>query len=89
MTLISAVSQDRIIANQVLEGGVDTSLFENFVYHTLAAVRSDSQLREKQVVLLLDNARIHKGSKVLDTARRMKATVLFNAEYSPWLNPVE
>ena len=32
---------------------------------------------------------IHKHSSVLETARRLKVNVLFNAEYSPWLNPVE
>jgi len=37
----------------------------------------------------MDNAIIHKYSQVLETARKMKVHVLFNAEYSPWLNPVE
>lgn len=37
----------------------------------------------------MDNAIIHKYSEVLETARKMKVHVLFNAEYSPWLNPVE
>jgi len=37
----------------------------------------------------MDNAIIHKYSHVLETARKMKVHVLFNAEYSPWLNPVE
>lgn len=37
----------------------------------------------------MDNAVIHKHSAVLETALRLKANVLFNAEYSPWLNPVE
>ncbi len=37
----------------------------------------------------MDNAVIHKHSVVMETARRMKVNVLFNAEYSPWLNPIE
>ena len=37
----------------------------------------------------MDNAVIHKHSLVLETARNLKVNVLFNAEYSPWLNPVE
>jgi hypothetical protein len=35
LTLISAISQDRIIANQVIQGGVDAVVFENFVYQML------------------------------------------------------
>ena len=52
-------------------------------------VRNDPGLRNKSVVLLMDNAVIHKHSLVLETCRKMKVNVLFNAEYSPWLNPVE
>lgn len=37
----------------------------------------------------MDNAVVHKHSAVLETCRKMKVTVLFNAEYSPWLNPIE
>ena len=37
----------------------------------------------------MDNAVIHKYSEVLETARRFKVNVLYNAEYSPWLNPIE
>jgi transposase len=37
----------------------------------------------------MDNAVIHRHSAVLDTCTRLKVNVLYNAEYSPWLNPVE
>ena len=32
VSLIAAISQDRVIAHQVLEGGIDSVIFENFVY---------------------------------------------------------
>ena len=44
---------------------------------------------KRDVVLMMDNAVIHKHSAVLETARRFRVNVLFNAEYSPWLNPIE
>lgn len=44
---------------------------------------------KKDVVLLMDNAVIHKHSAVLEITRQFKVNVLFNAEYSPWLNPIE
>jgi transposase len=37
----------------------------------------------------MDNASIHKHESVYATARRFKANVLLNAQYSPWLNPIE
>jgi hypothetical protein len=60
MSLISAIAHDRVVANQVVEGAVDGMLFENFIYHTLASVRNDKELCSKKVLLLLDNAQIHK-----------------------------
>jgi len=68
---------------------VSSVVFENFVYHTLRHLRTDVETREKDIILLMDNAVIHKHSMVLETARKFKVNVLFNAEYSPWLNPVE
>lgn len=63
----------------MIEGGVDSIIFENFLYQTLMKIRLDPQKRDKQIVVLLDNASIHKVSTVFDTARKMKATVLMNA----------
>ena len=77
------------MANQVVEGSVDSVLFENFVYQTLLSVRKDKDTAAREVVLFLDNAVIHRHSSVLETARKFKVNVLFNAEYSPWLNPIE
>ena len=73
----------------MLEGGVDSVIFENFIYNTLRSVRTNPNTADKTVVLLMDNAVIHKHSIVLETARKMKVNILFNAEYSPWLNPIE
>ncbi len=74
---------------QVLEGGTDAVLFENFLYRTLNKLRQNAQTVNKSIVVLMDNATIHKHSTVFQTARRMKVSVLMNAQYSPWLNPVE
>lgn len=78
-----------MIANQVLEGGIDSSLFENFLHHTLSYVAGDPELSQKQVVVFMDNAAIHKHEIVLETVRKFGAILIFNSEYSPTLNPVE
>jgi len=38
---------------------------------------------------LIDNATIRRLLKVLDTVKRMHDLVLFNSQYSPWINPIE
>lgn len=89
MTLIAAVGFNRLIANQIFEGSINAELYSSFLYEALLSVRKDPELQKKQVVILMDNARIHVHERVLETAKKFKATILFNAEYSPWINPVE
>jgi transposase len=72
-----------------VEGGVDGSVYENFVFHLLKGIKSDPELRHRRVVLLMDNARIHHQDLVVATALRESVYILYSAEYSPWLNPVE
>ena len=88
-SLISAISQHEVLANQLIEGGVDSSVFENFVHHLLTHIRTTPILQGRRVVLLLDNAQIHKHKVVIDTILRMKVILLFNPQYSPVLNPIE
>ena len=52
-------------------------------------MNNNPEYEGKNIILYLDNARIHSHSMVLETARRMKVNVLFSAPYSPWLNPIE
>jgi hypothetical protein len=68
-----------VISSQVIEGGVDSVLFENFIYHTLRAIRLDPELCDRQVILFMDNAVIHRHSIVFDAIKSMKVNVLFNA----------
>jgi transposase len=89
MSLIAAITIDKVISYQVIEGAVDSSLFDNYIYQTLRYMRRTEAAGRKDIVLLMDNAVIHRHSSVLETARNFKVNVLFNAEYSPWLNPIE
>lgn len=89
VSLLSAISQEKVVASQLIEGGIDSSLFENFIAEMLQGLRQQPEYENKNIVLLMDNARIHHHQMVLATARRMKVNVLFSSEYSPWLNPIE
>jgi transposase len=55
----------------------------------LLHLRTDRETKDKTIVVFMDNVRFHHHSKVLELCRAMKANVLFNAQYSPWLNPIE
>jgi len=53
------------------------------------SLRSDETTKGKQIVVLMQNATMHKHSKLLETAKRMHASVLFDPQHSPWINPIE
>ena len=89
LSILSAISLNQVLANQVVEGGVNGVVFENFIYQLLRGLKDNPENQGKQIVLFLDNARIHKHPLVLETAARLGVHVLFNSQYSPWLNPVE
>ena len=83
------MTEDCVIAAQVTEGGTDAVVFENFLHRVLHKLRVDRETKNKQIVVLMDNATIHKHESVYATARKFKVNVLLNAQYSPWLNPIE
>jgi hypothetical protein len=88
-TLIAAVSQSKIEAAQIVEGGVDAMIYEKFIFDMLAKLRADPRTCDQRIVLLMDNVAFHKHESVLQTAMQFKVNVLFNVEYSPMLNPIE
>jgi DDE superfamily endonuclease len=89
MSLLAAISQEGVLANQLVEGGTDSSVFEHFMYRLLVYLRTERRFRHRRVVLLMDNATIHRHPLVLDLALSMKCILLFNPQYSQQLNPVE
>ncbi len=89
LTLMSMISPSSVVANQIVEGGVDSTIVQNFFAQALAYVREQPENRGRRVVLFMDNAKIHKGSNVYAMTQKYKVDVLFNCPYSPQLNPIE
>ena len=83
VTMISAIAYDEVIANQLVEGGVDSSVFEHFIFRLLENIRSTPRLANRRVVLLMDNATIHRHASVIATVLDMNAILFFNPPYSP------
>lgn len=51
-----------MIGMQIIEGTTDSVLYENFIYQILHSVISDGKSKNKHIVILMDNAVIHKHS---------------------------
>jgi hypothetical protein len=87
--MLAAMTIDEVVGMQLIEGGVDASLFDNFIHHTLVNMKKDPKYHGRVIVVLMDNAVIHKHPMVQQTIQALNVSVLFNCEYSPWLNPIE
>jgi len=62
-------------------------LFEAYIRHLVADIMARDHARN--IVIILDNAAIHTTQKVRDFITESGHQVLFNAPYSPALNPIE
>ena len=81
--------QNCVLAAQITEGGTDAVVFDNFLHRVLQKLRADKETKYKHIVVLMDNASIHKHPSIYQTARDFRVNILLNAQYSPWLNPIE
>ena len=77
--MIAAMTQGKVVSAQLTEGGNDAVVFEAFLYSTLHRLRTDRETSSKHIVLLMDNASIHKRDIVFETVRKYKVNVLLNA----------
>lgn len=89
MSFIAAITRDKLLCTEIIEGAYDATLFEEVMHKMLSHIRSDPLTRDKTVIVFMDNAIFHHHSAVLQLCQQYKVNVLFNAAYSPWLNPIE
>ena len=85
--MLSALTTDGVLTTRVVEGGVDSSVFELYFLETWAEARK--HMGKRRVVFFMDNATIHKSKTVRATLERCGEVVLYNTQYTPEANPIE
>lgn len=86
VSIIAAICDVGVLGCQVLKGGVKKEDFLVFVYNLAKCY--EFQTCRKKIVLFMDNAPVHQA-KLIKTSLEPKITLLYNAGYSPMLNPIE
>ena len=92
MTLIAMVGRRPGLIYEKYVGGVDAKTFDEFLRN--AAPKIKAVYNDEPVVIVLDNARIHKGSKadgidITRTVRELGFFHLFTIPHSPQPNAIE
>lgn len=82
-TFIAALRHDRLDAPWVIDGPMNSGLFERYVETQLAPTLQPGD------VIILDNLSSHKSPKAAQILRDVGAWFLFLPPYSPDLNPIE
>lgn len=83
MTIIGAISINKIEAIAYSDGSGNTLTFTSFIENFLCPI-----LREGHVVVM-DNVSFHKGEKIRTAIESKGAKLIYSPPYSPELNPIE
>ena len=83
ISIISALSLEKVVASSNIYGSVDQITFEAFIIKKLVP-----KLR-KNACVVMDNARIHLGAMVKEAIEQIGAKVIYLSPYSPEFSPIE
>jgi transposase len=79
-SLISAISSNGIVANQIIKGTVNQEIYRDFL-------KTNAVFQNK--IVIQDNARIHHAKIVKECALNDNIILKYNPPYSPEFNPIE
>jgi transposase len=82
-SIISSMSIDGVAAVFMIEGAVDTAVFDVYVERVLRPTMKAGD------ILVLDNLTAHHASRIEEVATECAAQVLWLAPYSPDFSPIE
>lgn len=83
LTLLAALSKERLQAEWVIEGSVDGDVFVTWLEHVLLPTLTPGQ------VVVMDNLRAHYRKEVSALVEARGCTLLYLPPYSPDFSPIE
>ena len=84
VSLLCAISLRGLITYQIFDGSINSEKFQEFTLNKLS-----SKKIERETILILDNASIHKSHNTISCIHSVGMTPRFLPPYSPQLNPIE
>ena len=81
-TVISAISNKKIILNKIIKGAANGQIFLDFIIELLQLIGPNKSI-------LLDNARIHHSLLLKAYMENNSNKIIYNVPYSPEYNPIE
>jgi hypothetical protein len=89
ISICAAITRNTVIAMEFSSRAYGELTFIRFFKEMLRFLKSSSMLRDRALIFLMDNAAFHKSALSTTFLRESGVGVLYNAPYSPQLNPCE
>ena len=83
ISLLTALSLDKVVASNNIYGAVDGITFEAFIANKLVPKLW------KNACVVMDNAKIHLGEKIRELIEGAGAKLIYLSPYSPEFSPIE
>lgn len=87
--MLVAVSTTQILGYCIIEGAINQLFFAEFLLRISRWCKNDETLKNRRIVLLMDNLQAHKTSLIKAVQYKENFSIIFNARYSSELNFVE
>jgi hypothetical protein len=89
ISICAAITRSTVIAVEFSSRPYGELTFTRFLQEMLKFLRSCSIMKNRPIILFMDNATFHKSALSSQYLRGMGVGVIYNAPYSPHLNPCE
>ena len=86
-TLISAISNEKMINNMLIEGSAKSHNFIEFIKQIIEM--NNNLPPNEKLYILLDNAKIHHTKELTNLLKDTQIELIYNPPYSPQYNPIE
>lgn len=85
-TIVAAITDEKLLGCQIIRGGMKKEDYAGFISTIISHYQLED--REQEIIIFADNVRVHHAKFVMECLSS-KITFLFNATYTPMLNPIE
>lgn len=88
-SFVVGLSASRLYGVLGKQATIDSNVFSAYIRNVLKQFRRSPDFGLKELLLVMDNASIHKTSLIKSKLTKHKVGILTIMAYSPWLNPAE
>ena len=88
-SLCLAICQDKAISAQILLGTYNQFVYYFFIEKTIDILKKNNLFKEGCTYFLMDNCSSHKAPLIQQLNKLCGARIIYNAAYTPELNPIE